>query len=146
MRQSPPDVLRVDEKFVAAYYVPNIVGLVITTNHENDGIYLPSDDRRFYVAWSNSTKEEFVRISSKVYGIGWSTRAARAMSPPIWRNATCRNSTRRARPIHTPAFFDIVDAGQSAGRRRTGRCARSARTARHLFDRDDRCDHDRRGP
>ena len=30
-----------------------------TTNHKTDGIYLPADDRRHYVAWSNFTKENF---------------------------------------------------------------------------------------
>jgi hypothetical protein len=33
--------------------------LIITTNHKTDGIYLPADDRRHFVAWSPRTKEEF---------------------------------------------------------------------------------------
>jgi hypothetical protein len=56
---APPDVLRVNEKHIREYYVFNVVGMVITTNHKTDGIYLPADDRRHYVAWSSRTKEDF---------------------------------------------------------------------------------------
>lgn len=56
---SPPDVLRVDEKHLQEYVVPNCCGVIITTNHKTDGIYLPSDDRRHYVAWSNLTRDSF---------------------------------------------------------------------------------------
>ena len=34
-------------------------GVVITTNHKSDGIYLDDDDRRHFVAWSDCTKEDF---------------------------------------------------------------------------------------
>src|ERR1700740_505193 len=56
---APPDVLRVDEKHLREHYVFNVLGFIITTNHKTDGIYLPADDRRHYVAWSDATKEDF---------------------------------------------------------------------------------------
>jgi hypothetical protein len=34
---STPDVLSVDEKNLREYYVPNITGVVITSNHRLDG-------------------------------------------------------------------------------------------------------------
>ena len=34
------------------YNVLNLSGVIITTNHKTDGIYLPADDRRHFVAWS----------------------------------------------------------------------------------------------
>ena len=43
---SPPEVLRVDEKNLREYSIPNCCGVIITTNHKTDGIYLPADDRR----------------------------------------------------------------------------------------------------
>jgi len=43
---APPDVLRVDEKNLREYSVPNVCGVIITTNHKTDGIHLPADDRR----------------------------------------------------------------------------------------------------
>jgi hypothetical protein len=51
---SPPDVLRVNEKFLREHYVLNCTGVIITTNHRLDGMYLPADDRRHYVAWSEA--------------------------------------------------------------------------------------------
>ena len=55
----PPDVLRVDEKHLREYAIPNVTGLIITTNHKTDGIYLPADDRRHFVAWSDKKKDDF---------------------------------------------------------------------------------------
>jgi hypothetical protein len=56
---APPDVLRVDEKHLREYSIMNVCGVVLTTNHKASGIYLPPDDRRHYVAWSERTREEF---------------------------------------------------------------------------------------
>ena len=33
--------------------------MIITTNHKTDGIYLPADDRRHFVAWSDLHKEDY---------------------------------------------------------------------------------------
>jgi len=55
---APPDVLYIDEKNVRAYQIPNVCGVIITTNY-SDGLYLPNDDRRHYVAWSETVKEDF---------------------------------------------------------------------------------------
>jgi hypothetical protein len=56
---APPDVIRVDEKHMREYPVPNVCGVVITTNHKSDGLYLPADDRRHFVAWSDLEKGDF---------------------------------------------------------------------------------------
>jgi transcriptional regulator with XRE-family HTH domain len=37
----------------------NCCGVIITTNHKTDGIYLPADDRRHFVAWSDREKKDF---------------------------------------------------------------------------------------
>jgi hypothetical protein len=56
---TPPDVLRVDEKHLREYPVVNVTAVIITTNHKSDGIYLPPDDRRHFVAWSELAKDDF---------------------------------------------------------------------------------------
>jgi hypothetical protein len=56
---APPDSLRINAKFLNEYYVPNVLGVIITSNHEGDGLYLDPDDRRHYVASSDWTKEDF---------------------------------------------------------------------------------------
>ena len=37
---APPDVLRVDEKNLREYSIFNCSGVILTTNHKTDGIYL----------------------------------------------------------------------------------------------------------
>jgi hypothetical protein len=56
---APPDVLHCVDKYIRRHYVPNVLGLIVTTNHKTDGVYLPADDRRHLMCWSNRTKEEF---------------------------------------------------------------------------------------
>ena len=56
---TPPNVLRIDEKNLREYSILNLCGIVQTTNHKTDGIYLPPGDRRTYVAWSDATPADF---------------------------------------------------------------------------------------
>jgi len=56
---APPDVIRVDEKHLREYPVPNVCGVIITTNYKTNGLYLPEDDRRHYVAWSDLVENPF---------------------------------------------------------------------------------------
>ena len=56
---APPDMLRVNEKFLRPHYVPNVTGVIITNNNKSDGMYLPAGDRRHYIAWSEVTQAEF---------------------------------------------------------------------------------------
>ncbi len=48
----PPDTLTCNLKGIRPYEVPNVMSVVITTNNKLNGLYLPPDDRRHYVAWS----------------------------------------------------------------------------------------------
>jgi hypothetical protein len=59
MAAAPPDVLRIDEKHLAEYYIPNIVFILITTNYRTEGLYLPADDRRHDVVFSELRQEDF---------------------------------------------------------------------------------------
>src|SRR5215472_4888130 len=56
---NPPEALLVNKKYIDPYYVPNVCGVVYTTNYKTGGLYLPADDRRHYFAWSTRTKEDF---------------------------------------------------------------------------------------
>jgi hypothetical protein len=55
----PPDTLRVNEKHTKEYHIPNVTGVIFTTNH-HDGLYLPADDRRHHVSFcENYSKDDF---------------------------------------------------------------------------------------
>ncbi len=72
---APPDALRVDEKNLREYYVANACGLIFTTNHLTDGLYLPADDRRHFVAWSEADGARLQRgLLARAVGMVWRRR------------------------------------------------------------------------
>jgi hypothetical protein len=50
---SPPDTLRCNPKFVKPFHVMNVTSPIMTSNYKVSALYLPADDRRHFVAWSN---------------------------------------------------------------------------------------------
>src|SRR5262249_41096740 len=105
---APPDVLRVNEKHLREYSSLNCCGVIITTNHKTDGIYLPADDRRHYVAWSTRTKEDFTAdYWTKLWG--WYHNGGIAAYLATLDSAF----DPKAPPPKTAAFWDIVDAGRA---------------------------------
>jgi hypothetical protein len=56
---APPPTLPVNEKYIKHYSVPNVCGVIFTTNYKENGLYLPPDDRRHFVAWSERTAADF---------------------------------------------------------------------------------------
>jgi hypothetical protein len=89
---APPFMLRVDEKNLREHNVLNCCGVIITSNHKANGIYLPADDRRHFVAWSDRKKEGFATGTSS--GAGTRT-VAMAKWPPISPVSTSRASIRK---------------------------------------------------
>ena len=109
---SPPDVLRCDEKNVREYAVPNVCGVIITTNHKGDGIYLPADDRRHFVAWSDLDRSDFEpEYWPKLYG--WFGRGGNAHVAAYLTQLDLSGFDPKAPPPQTAAFWDIVDANRS---------------------------------
>ena len=109
---APPDVLRVDEKNLREYSVLNCLGLVITSNHKADGIYLPADDRRHYVAWSELAKEAFGKdYWNSLWGF-YRDGGDRHVAAYL---ATLDLATfdPKAPPPKTQAFWEIVDASRA---------------------------------
>jgi hypothetical protein len=109
---APPDVLRVDEKNLREYSVLNCCGVIITTNHKADGIFLPADDRRHYVAWSELTKGDFVpSYWNDLWG--WYARGGDRHVTAYLAELDIASFDAKAPPPRTPAFWDIVDASRA---------------------------------
>jgi hypothetical protein len=109
---APPDVLRVDEKNLREHAVFNVCGVIITTNHKTDGIYLPSDDRRHYVAWSDLTKENFSDdYWTDLYR--WYERGGDEHVTAYLASLDLASFNPKAPPPKTPAFWEIVDASRA---------------------------------
>lgn len=109
---APPDVLRVDEKNMREHAIFNVVGVIITTNHKANGIYLPADDRRHYVAWSDLSKEDFTEAYWK--GLwDWYDGGGRAHVAEYLRTLDLSGFNPKAPPPKTPAWHDIVNSNRA---------------------------------
>jgi hypothetical protein len=109
---SPPDVLRVDEKNLREYYVFNCLGFIVTTNHKTDGIYLPADDRRHYVAWSQRTKVDFPpQYWNELWG--WYQAGGFGHVAAYLTEFDLVDFDAKAPPPKTAAFWDIVNASSA---------------------------------
>ena len=109
---APPDVLRVDEKHLREHSVFNCTGVIITTNHKNDGIYLPGNDRRHFVAWSDLKEKDFEegywnRLWDWYHSGGIKHVAAYLAELDL------SEFDPKAPPPKTQAFWAIVDAGRA---------------------------------
>ena len=109
---APPDVLRVDEKNRHEYAIPNVCGVIITTNHKSDGIYLPADDRRHFVAWSDLDKSDFTPdYWNELWQ--WYGRGGLDVVAHYLQNLDLADFNPKAPPPQTDAFFEIVNASRS---------------------------------
>ena len=109
---APPDVLRCDEKNLREHAVFNVTGVILTSNHKSDGIYLPADDRRHFVAWSSLTKEDFgPDYWQRLYA--WYGAGGIANVAAFLRTKDISGFDPKAPPPKTAAFHEIVNANQS---------------------------------
>jgi hypothetical protein len=109
---APPDVLRCDEKHLREYAVFNVCGVVLTTNHKTDGIYLPADDRRHYVAWSDLTRSDFdERYWTDLYRWFETGGISHVAAYLAAFDLSAFNS--KGPPPKTAAFWDIVDSNRA---------------------------------
>lgn len=109
---APPDVIRVDEKNLREHYVVNVCGVIITTNHKSDGLYVPADDRRHYIAWSDVTRDQFdadywTRLYAWYEDGGTRHVIAHLMTMDL------AGFDPKAPPPKTPAFWAVVQANEA---------------------------------
>jgi hypothetical protein len=108
---APPDVIRCDEKHLREHNVMNVTAVIITTNYKTDGIYLPTDDRRHYIAWCDLTKDDFVDAYWdelwKWYADGGLENVAAFLA-----NYNLSSFHPKAPPKKTDAWWAIVDANR----------------------------------
>ncbi|MGH8227342.1 MAG: primase-helicase family protein [Steroidobacteraceae bacterium] len=108
---APPDVLRCDEKFLREHAVMNVCGVVITTNHI-DGIYLPPDDRRHFVAGSDLKKEDFPADYWRDLH-GWYRNGGIEHVAAYLASLDLSSFDPKAPPPKTAAFWRCVNAGRA---------------------------------
>lgn len=109
---APPDVIRIDEKNLREYPIQNVCGVVITTNHKTNGLYLPADDRRHYVAWSELSIEDFDDAYFPAL-YAWFESGGMAHVAAWLHQHSLRGWNAKAPPPKTAAFWAIVDASRT---------------------------------
>lgn len=109
---APPDTLRVNAKHMREFALPNVVGVIYTTNHRTDSLHLPPDDRRHYVAWSPVTVEQlppdYFQKLFAYYEAGGVGHVAAYL-----RTLDLSDFDPKAPPPKTEAFWAIVDANRA---------------------------------
>ena len=109
---APPDVLRCDEKHLREHPVVNVCGVVITTNHKTDGLYLPPDDRRHFVAWSDLRQQDFpVDYWRDLWG--WYLDGGIGHVAAYLATMDITDFDPKAPPPKTEAWHEIVNAGRA---------------------------------
>lgn len=106
---SPPDVLKCNEKHIRHHTIVNVTGVVYTTNYRTTGLYLPADDRRHYVAWSEKVKEDF---GNEYWDKLWDWYENGGLSNVVayLRSFDLSSFNPKAPPPLTNAWHAIVDA------------------------------------
>ena len=91
---------------------PDVCGVIITTNHKTDGLYLPVDDRRHFVAWSDKDKEEF---STEYWNTLWQWFEREGMGhvAAYLMQYDLSGFDAKAPPPKTEAFWHIVNTSRA---------------------------------
>jgi hypothetical protein len=109
---APPDGLRIDEKNLREHTIVNCCGVLLTTNHPTDSLYLPADDRRFYVAWSTVTQTDFVAgYWRRLWG--WYNAGGIGHVAAYLAELDLAKFDPKAPPPKTSAFWAMVAAGRA---------------------------------
>jgi hypothetical protein len=110
---APPDMLRVNDKYLRAFYIMNCCGVIITTNHKIGGIYLSGDDRRHFVAHSPREQQDFPLDFWSGFWNWYLKEDGIAHVVAYLRQVNISGFNAKAPPPKTPAFWDIVGSNQA---------------------------------
>jgi hypothetical protein len=105
---SPHDFLRVNQKHMQEFYVKNVCGVIFTSNYR-DGLYLPEDDRRHDVLWSELVAADFADgYWTKLWS--WYSDGGNEHVASYLMSRDISKFDPAAPPPKGPAFWAIVDS------------------------------------
>ncbi|MBN2372083.1 MAG: toprim domain-containing protein [Vicinamibacteria bacterium] len=110
---APPEVISCNEKHLRPYAIPNVVGVVMTTNHKTGGIYLPANDRRHFVAWSETEAQRDFDPGFWTGFYSWLEQGGAADVAAFLATYDLSQFDAKAPPQKTAAFWEIVAANQA---------------------------------
>ncbi len=105
---SPPETTVVNPKLVKPYIIPNLTGVIITTNYEMHGMYLPADDRRHFVVWTDIERTAFEDDHwRRIWG--WYDVGGYEIIMGFLGARDLSRFNPKAPPVQTDAFLRIVE-------------------------------------
>jgi hypothetical protein len=110
-------VLMVADKYIRVHPVIDVWGAIVTTNFKVRGLFLPEDDARHYVAWSNRTWEDWgfkdqEELSQKYFKplYDWYESGGNDAVAHYLMNLSLDVSFPKSPPPKTAAWYEIVAA------------------------------------
>ena len=110
MLATPPDTIRINEKYINEYYLLNRAGMIITSNYR-DALKLPAGDRRTYVEFSERRGDEF---PAEFWNEFWAWYQADGFAhvAALLYTRDLSKFDPKAEPPKTPAFRYMVTASR----------------------------------
>ena len=110
---TPPDMMRINSKYVPHHFLFNVAGTIFTTNYPTDGLFLPQDDRRHYVCGTDVGAGDFEKEDPEFWPNFWAWYAAGGIDDVI-AYLTQFNLSKfdpKKPPEKTAAFWRMADSG-----------------------------------
>jgi hypothetical protein len=104
-----PDTVLVNSKYRPLIYIANVTLAVITTNHRVGAMYLPRDDLRHYVCWSEAKFEDFDKDYFNELFDWYDNENGCAIVADYLLKRDLSRFNPKAPPKLTPAFWAMVD-------------------------------------
>jgi hypothetical protein len=114
MLAAPPDTMRISAKYIPQHYIPNVCGVIITTNHKFDGLYLPLNDRRHYVAGTELTAVQITETMGNTYWSElwrWYQNGGLEDMAAYFGGYDLGSFDAKAPPRQTPTFLQMAGTG-----------------------------------
>jgi hypothetical protein len=106
---TPPNMLRINEKYIREYYIVNCFGMAVTSNHR-DAFYLTPDDRRYYIATSECSTDQFSTEYWSEFWTYYNHDNGINDVVSLLRQYDLSGFDPKAPPPKTPGFWHMVNA------------------------------------
>jgi Family of unknown function (DUF5906) len=118
---SPPDTLQINDKHIKEYSILNCCGVIVTSNHK-DALYLPPDDRRHGVMWSDQepwdpkAEDKSKMLSPEYFATLWAYYESGGYEhvAAYLRSLDLKSFDPKAPPLKSDAFWEMVSFGRSS--------------------------------
>jgi hypothetical protein len=110
---SPPEYHSIQDKFIPRHQIPNVNNTIITTNYRSGGLYVPRDDRRYFIVFSDVLRDQLGAEYWRALD-AWMAVAENVEEIAAWlmvRDVSHFNP--KAPPPRTAAWHEMAEGGQS---------------------------------